>query len=301
LKAEETALVFDVQRFSIHDGPGIRTVVFFKGCGMKCVWCQNPEAVQPRVELAYYEERCLSGCRECVDVCPDDALRSARSQRVDFDRCTLCGKCVDVCPTEALVRVGRETSARELFEEVVKDLPFFQASNGGVTFSGGEPVLHSAFLRTFLPRLRRAGIHVALETAGHYAFDLLQPLLPFVDLILFDLKVMDAARHERLTSQGNDFIHANLKRLLAAPAPLSIRMPVVPGSNTDDANLEATAAFLTGLGVDEITLLPYNHFWEAKLPRLNTGRTALGVSPPEPAYYQALSGKFARRGLRVQI
>jgi pyruvate formate lyase activating enzyme len=301
LRAENTALVFDVQRFSIHDGPGIRTVVFFKGCAMKCVWCQNPEAVQPTVELAYYEERCLHGCRLCVDVCPDDALRDAVSQRLDFDLCTLCGKCVDVCPAEALVRVGREASADELFEEVVKDLPFYQSSSGGVTFSGGEPVLHSAFLRSFLPRLRPAGIHVALETAGHYTFDLLEPLLPFVDLVLFDLKVMDGARHELLTSRGNDLIHANLRRLLDGETPLSVRMPVIPGSNTDDADLEALAVFLTRLGVDEITLLPYNHLWEAKLPRLNTARTTLGISPPEPAYYRDLSEKLAGRGVRAKF
>ena len=240
----DTAVVFDVQRFSIHDGPGIRTVIFFKGCAMDCVWCQNPEAVDAAPELAYYPERCLVGCVACVAACPETALRAAITDRVDWTRCTVCGDCVAVCPADALRVVGREWTADDLLVEVARDHRFYEASGGGITLSGGEPVLHSAFLQEFLPLARLRGLHVALETAGLYPFALLAPLLPLVDLVLFDLKVMDASTHQRLTAQDNDQILSNLRRLCAAGPPLDVRMPVVPDTNTDDANVAATARFL---------------------------------------------------------
>ena len=293
----DTAVVFDVQRFSIHDGPGIRTVIFFKGCAMDCVWCQNPEAVQAAPELAYYPERCLVGCIDCVTACPEVALRQHIDDRVDWARCTVCGKCVDVCPADALRVVGREWTVDDLLVEVSRDHRFFDASGGGITLSGGEPVLHSAFLQEFLPMARLRGLHIALETAGLYPFALLAPLLPLVDLVLFDLKVMDTSTHQRLTAQDNEQIHANLRALCAAGPPLDVRMPVVPDTNTDDANVAATARFLAELDVRQLTLLPYNHLWEAKLPRLRTARRPLGLTPPEPAFYAELSARFAAHGV----
>lgn len=295
------AVVFDVQRFSVHDGPGIRTVVFFKGCGLACAWCQNPEALRAAPELAYYADRCLEGCTLCVPLCPEQALRDARAERVDFARCTACGACVDACPSGALRQIGRRIGVDGLLAELLRDRPFYEASGGGVTFSGGEPVLHAAFLADLLPRARSEGLHLALETSGHYPFALLEPLLPWLDLVLYDLKVMDPAAHARLTGHDNAHVHDNLRRLLARGAPVEVRMPVVPGSNTDEDNVAATARLLAGLGVGAITLLPYNHLWEAKLPRLGTARRPLGIRPPDPGFYAALQRTFARHGLAAQL
>jgi pyruvate formate lyase activating enzyme len=293
----ERGIVFDVQRFSIHDGPGIRTVVFLKGCAMNCAWCQNPEAVRPLPELAYYADRCLAGCSECVPACPERALRPDRAARVDWARCTVCGECIDVCPANALVRVGRSVSAPELLAEVLRDRQFFDVSGGGLTLSGGEPLVQPRFLNTFLPLAKGAGLHVALETAGYYPFSALESLLPFVDLVLFDIKVIDSEEHARWTGRDNRLVHDNLRALVARTVALEIRLPVVPGVNTESDHVAATAAFLCQLGVPRLTLLPYNHFWEAKLPRLATDRRPLGITVPDGAYYTALCQAFRREGI----
>jgi len=295
------AIVFDVQRFSIHDGPGIRTVVFFKGCGLSCIWCQNPEAMRAAPELAYYEARCLESCSLCVDVCPEDAIRPQRSARVDFELCTACGKCALACPSSALRCIGRPITTPELLEEVLRDRTFYEASGGGVTLSGGEPVLHSAFLQELLSLARVEGLHAAIETGGAYPFALLAPLLPHLDLVLFDVKLAGAERHAHYTGRENAEILDNLGRLLREDVPVEVRMPVVPGCNTDDENVAATARLVSGLGVSAITLLPYNHLWEAKLPNLGTQRAPLGVRPPEHDFYLRLQADFARHGLDARL
>jgi pyruvate formate lyase activating enzyme len=295
------AIVFDVQRFSIHDGPGIRSVVFFKGCGLSCIWCQNPEAMRAAPELAYYEARCLEDCALCVDVCPEDAIRPQRSGRVDFGRCTACGKCALACPSSALRCIGRSLTAPELLEEVLRDRTFYQTSGGGVTFSGGEPLLHSAFLQELLRLVRVEGLHAAIETGGAYPFALLEPLLPHTDLVLFDVKLAHAQRHARYTGRENGEILDNLGRLLRTDVCVEVRMPVVPGFNTDDENIAATARLVSGLGVGRVTLLPYNHLWEAKLPNLGTSRGPLGVRPPDGDFYVRLQADFARHGLEARL
>lgn len=296
-----TATVFDIQRFSIHDGPGIRTAIFFKGCSLACAWCQNPEAVGLQPEMAYYAERCIPGCSACQNVCPEHALRSDRDGRLDFSRCSVCGRCVDVCPGDALRVVGRSITIDELLAEVLRDKPFYAASGGGITLSGGEPALHAPFLRTFLPLARAEGLHVVLETAGCYPARLLDELVPLLDAILFDLKVIDAEAHRRLTTRDNAPILANLAHLLARGAPVTVRMPVVPGHNTDPVNVAATAALLRQLGVRDLTLLRYNHLWEAKLPRLAGNREPLGLSPPPDSLYEALIATFARHGVAAEL
>lgn len=296
-----TATVFDIQRFSIHDGPGIRTVVFFKGCSLACSWCQNPEAVRLQPEMAYYEERCIPGCSTCEDVCPEQAVGSERHGRLDFARCTVCGRCVEACPGDAIRLVGRRVTVEDLLAEVLRDQPFYAASGGGVTLSGGEPALHAPFLQVFLPAAREAGLHIVLETAGCYPSRLLDALLPLVDRVLFDLKVIDAEAHRRLTTRDNAPILANLAYLLARGAPVTVRMPVVPGYNTDPVNVAATAALLRQLGLREITLLRYNHLWEAKLPRLGDDRAPLGIVPPPDSLYESLVATFARHGVTAAV
>jgi pyruvate formate lyase activating enzyme len=299
--ASHQAIVFDVQRFSIHDGPGIRTVVFFKGCSLACAWCQNPEAKQASPELAYYEEHCLPGCTRCLGVCPEQALGPDRAKRVDFARCTACGKCVEVCPGKALRSIGRSWTALELLGSVLRDRTFYQTSGGGITLSGGEPVLHASFLREFLPLAQGEGLHVAVETCGAYPFALLAPLLPYLDLVLFDVKAADPLRHYRYTGQDNRQILQNLGQLVRREVPVEVRMAVIPGWNSDAQNVAATARVLRELGVVRLRLLPYNHLWEAKLPRLGTARAPLRILPPEEGVYAALQDAFAQHGVFAQV
>lgn len=296
-----SAPVFDIQRFSIHDGPGIRSVVFFKGCSLACAWCHNPEAVRPRPELAYYSERCIEDCDECVGVCPQGALGTRRVARADFSRCTVCDRCADACPAEALVLIGRDMTPDELLEAVLRDRPFYERSGGGVTLSGGEPVLQADFLRHFLPLARSAGLHLALETAGSYPSDRLVPLLPHLDLILFDLKLADPERHARWTGRDNRLVLATLRELLALGAPVRARLPVVPGINTGAEEIAGMATLLDEFGLRDLELLPYNHLWEAKLPRLATERVALGITPPAPDLYTRLRQQFAAAGIDAHL
>lgn len=297
----DEAIVFDVQRFSLHDGPGIRSVVFFKGCGLACVWCQNPEAIRAAPQLAYSAERCVEGCTRCLSLCQENALRDGRVQRVDFTRCTGCGDCVIDCPSAALRMIGRRTTVDALLEEVLRDRAFYEASGGGITLSGGEPVLQAAFLRAFLPTAKREGLHVVLETSGRYPFDLLEPLLPFLDLVLFDVKVTDPVAHRRLTGHDNVQILENLRALLTRGVPTQVRMPVVPGWNDDDANVAATARLLGELHAGELLLLPYNPLWEAKLPRIGARERALGLRPPDEASYAGLCQAFSAHGQMARL
>ncbi|NVB39740.1 glycyl-radical enzyme activating protein [Pseudenhygromyxa sp. WMMC2535] len=277
----DRAVVFDVQRFCVHDGPGIRTVVFFKGCHLSCVWCQNPEGKRHAPELAYHADRCLPGCRACLDACPEGALLDQIQARVNWQACTHCGRCVEPCPSAALDMVGLTRSGEDLLAEVLADAPFHASSGGGLTLSGGEPVLHGRFLAEFLPTAKAAGLHVTLETSGHYPFTLLEPLLDHLDLILFDVKAGGEARHLELVGQPTQTIDANLAEVLAraragGPA-VEVRMPIVPGLNDGDDALAGLLDRLRPLGVEAITLLPYNHLWEAKLGYLESERAPLGL------------------------
>lgn len=297
----DEAIVFDIQRFSIHDGPGIRTTVFFKGCALACAWCHNPEALHAAPEIIYDAERCLEGCDSCRDVCPMDAIRPERVDRVDFARCTGCGDCVDPCPSAALRLIGRSWNVPDLLAAVLRDRAFYESSGGGVTFSGGEPVLQHLFLRELLPRLRDEGLHVAIETCGAYPFELLEPLLAWIDLVLYDVKVIDPVCHARFTTRDNARILENLAELSRRDVPIELRMPVVPGWNTDSANLQATASLLSELGVPSLTLLPYNHFWEAKLPRLGTDQQPLRIRTPDDDFYSRLREEFESHGIQIRI
>ncbi|MCA9523021.1 MAG: glycyl-radical enzyme activating protein [Myxococcales bacterium] len=269
------ATIFDVQRFCLHDGPGIRTVVFFKGCTLRCVFCQNPESIDPRPEMAFYPERCIE-CRACLDVCPRDAIREGDVERIDWSSCDACGRCAALCPAEALRQIGRRVSASQLLAEVLADRAFFDSSGGGLTLSGGEPVLQSDFLAAFLPLCKTKGLHVLLETAGNYRFEKIERLLEWIDELFFDFKFPDSASYERYSGSHSRHIEENLERLAARQRPrLTVRIPLIPGLNTTDDRIDAFAARLRQLGIARVALLDYNHLWEAKLPRLHTERKPL--------------------------
>lgn len=239
------ATIFDIQRFSIHDGPGIRTAVFLKGCSLRCFWCHNPESISPRPEVQFYAQRC-DQCGECLTWCP--ACAQVDGQIVfDRERCAVCGECANFCFTEALTIVGRAMSVEEVMAEARHDRAFYETSGGGVTLSGGEPVLQSAFARALLARCRAEGIHTALETAGNYPWSLLQPLLPHTNLVMMDIKHHDPARHRAATGVANERILENARRLAAADVPLLFRTPVVPTVNDTRDDLAAIARLVEGL------------------------------------------------------
>ncbi|MBU2489177.1 MAG: glycyl-radical enzyme activating protein [Proteobacteria bacterium] len=273
-QSEPRGLIFDIQRFCLHDGPGIRTTVFFKGCALACAWCQNPESISPKPQIAWYAERC-TGCLTCAGACPKGAILTPPGQRVDFSLCDGCGACAAVCPREALVSVGRRVTASQLLDELMKDVDFYRSSGGGVTLSGGEPLLQAGFLADFLPQAREAGLHLALETSGACRARDLTTLAPMFDLLYFDMKFMDPAGHRKWTGRDNRGILAAFTRLARSHPGLVARMPVVPGIQDTDENLERTANFLKKCGKQEIHLLPYHPLGEAKIPRLAPGLAPL--------------------------
>lgn len=292
------ATLVDVQRFCLHDGPGIRTTVFFKGCPLRCRWCQNPEAIRPGAEMAFYAERCV-GAGSCASVCPEDAILPGPDRRIDVDRCTACGACAEACDHRALRLVGRRMDVDTLVAEVLKDRHFHVDSGGGVTLSGGEPMVHAPFLAQLLPRLKAHDVHVVLQTCGVFPWRHMAPLLAHLDLVQFDLKHMDHEVHRRLTGAGNRAILDNFRRLATSPVPVQPRMPVIPGHNDDPDNIEATARFLLEQGHDRLHCLAHHHLGEAKLPRIAPVLEPLHLSNLDPQELDVVARRFTQEGVHV--
>jgi pyruvate formate lyase activating enzyme len=279
------AVVFDIQRYSVHDGPGIRTVVFFKGCPLRCQWCQNPESMQRRPELGFLPDRCI-GSRNCEKTCPEEAtLRGAK--RIDRARCTMCGACVETCHAEALRLIGEELAEDELIAEVSRDRPFYEDSAGGVTLSGGEPLLQIDFLEGFCSRCREEGLSLAVETCGAVPFDSFRRILPFVDLILYDVKAIDPSLHKAWTGSNNESILSNLE-------------PIVPSYTALTANLNQIAAHLEG-AFPEVHLLPYHRWGESKRELIDSPQPSLQLDPPSEDEMEAPRKIFEGRGILVRI
>lgn len=269
----QRALVLNVERMSTEDGPGIRTTVFVKGCSLACRWCHNPESISPRPQVVWSEWKCI-GCRTCVSVCPEGAIadRGAGGIHTDRDRCQACGTCVEACPSTARERLGVERDAAEVAAEVAKDRAYFEPSGGGVTVSGGEPAMRAPFVEELLARCRELGLHTALDTCGMCAEAVLLGMARHADLVLYDLKLIDPARHEELTGHRNERILANLEALVgASPATVWIRTPLVPGATAGEDNVAGIGRFIAGrLGgrVVRWELCAFNNLCRDKYRRL---------------------------------
>jgi len=292
------AVVFDIQRYSVHDGPGIRTVVFFKGCPLRCQWCQNPEALNRRPEIGFLAERCI-GSRNCEAACQEAAILRG-PKRIDRTLCTVCGACVETCHAEALRMVGEEFEEDELLEEVSRDRPFYEDSGGGVTISGGEPLLQIEFVERFCARCREAGLSVTVETCGAVPFDSFERILPFIDLVLYDVKAIDPSLHESWTGSKNAAILSNLERLRRSEIPVIPRVPIVPNHTALRSNLDQIASHLEDF-FPEVHLLPYHRWGESKRDLVDSPQPSLHLEPPDDEEMKTIGKIFEDKGIAVRI
>jgi len=296
--------IFDIKRFAVHDGPGIRTTIFFKGCPLHCLWCHNPESIDCGPELIVRSARC-SRCHSCLKACPKKAISPGPGNDpvvVDRSRCDLCGKCVEACMYDALAIVGRRVTVGELVEEAALDSVFYEQSGGGVTLSGGEPLAQPAFAIALLEGLKARGFHTALDTSGLAKEKDLARAVEFSDLILYDLKMMDAAAHRRYTNAGNERILENLRRLDHYGKPVRIRIPLVAGVNDGEANIAASIEFLKTLSsVQRVDLLKYHRGGQEKYKNLDKQACFQIFEPPSEKRAEAIRRAFADAGLNVSF
>jgi len=295
-------LVSNIQRYSVSDGPGIRTTVFLKGCPLACRWCHNPESMASRTQLILRDDRCI-GCGECLAVCEAEAItRGASGLATDRARCAGCGRCVEVCHAGARELVGREMSVREVVEEVSRDRVFYERSGGGVTFSGGEPFHQPGFLLSLLKASRAEGVHAAADTSGYVPQEVLRQAAGLVDLYLFDLKTLDDARHRDFTGVSNRLILENLRWLAGHHNTVIVRVPIIPDFNDDVAEIRRIGTFVAGIpGLDEIHLLPYHRSGIDKYRRLGLQYDMEGAGEPRPEKLEELAVEMRLHVARVVI
>ncbi|TAL35411.1 MAG: glycyl-radical enzyme activating protein [Spirochaetes bacterium] len=268
----KTPLVLEIRGNSLDDGPGIRSVVFFKGCPLSCAWCHNPESKSVHEEIAYDARECV-GCDTCIPLCGRNALSRKNAGFIDRKKCDLCFACAQACPSGALARVGREMSVGEITEALLRDKPFYDTSGGGVTLSGGEPALFIEFVSALLAMLRKKRVHTLIETSGFFDYsNFAQRVLSNVDAIYFDIKLIDESTHWKYAGVPNARILENFRRLLADAARAKVellpRTPLVPGITDTDSNLTGIADFLAGLGVKKAALMQYNPLWHDKAAKI---------------------------------
>ena len=274
LHVRHKPLIFDIHHFALDDGPGIRTTVFMKGCPLSCIWCHNPESMKSCREIAFYPQLCIN-CGDCKTVCPEGAISLEQADRIIRDRCTACGKCAEECPTTALKIVGKHYSVSNLIEILLSDHIFYETSKGGVTFSGGEPTLYMDYVGEVMKELKANNVHIAIETSGMFNLgEFRTKLLPYINLIYYDIKLYDPCKHEQYTGKSNKQILSNLADLVKEPNVRIIpRLPLVPKITATNDNLTQIARFLKSAGITTYEFLPYNPGGIAK-------RIAIGKNIP---------------------
>jgi pyruvate formate lyase activating enzyme len=317
MKKQLTGRVYDIQGFSVQDGPGIRTTIFLKGCPLRCPWCHSPESQQFHAQLSWIAMRCLGldQCGKCIDACPKHGITpgkvvrhpttQAEIRHVQINRslCDNCGACASACYPKALCICGTDYTVEEVVQRVCKDKPFYEHSGGGVTISGGEPLSQPAFTLQLLKRLKECGIHTALDTTGFVQYETLESALPNTDLFLYDLKHMDSEQHRIVVGVPNEQILENAGRIAKAGAKMQIRIPIIPDFSDATENIRKTGLFCKSLGdaVTMIQLLPYHNLGVMKYQRLDDGKRVLEVEPPLDAAVGALKGILESLGLPVTV
>jgi pyruvate formate lyase activating enzyme len=292
-------IVSDIQRFSIHDGPGIRTLVFMKGCPLRCPWCSNPETQFRDAEIAFFEHRCI-GCGRCVSVCHSSAIGEIGV--IEREKCDLCGDCLAACPSKAIRRIGETMSTDQICAEVMNDELFYKNSGGGVTFSGGEPLSQPDFLISTMARLQKAGIHVAIETSGYSDWSVLRKVSEKTDLFYYDIKILDSRRHVTVLGVDNAIILENLSKLSDLRKEIIIRIPIVPGYTDDEDNVTGLMKFAASLKrVHKIELLPFHNYGKKKYNSLGRHYTLEGLGTVERHDLDPIVKKGARLGLDIAV
>lgn len=292
------ANIFDIKHFAVHDGPGIRTTVFFKGCPLKCQWCHNPESIRKKKQLGYLTHKCV-GCGKCVVACPQGAHTFTNEGIHTFDRekCIACGECVKACPASALSLYGKEAELQAVLDELLEDKDFYESSEGGVTLSGGECLMQPDFCAELLKRLKENGIHTAVDTCGFVSKDAIDKILPYTDLFLYDMKAFDEKVHVKCTSRSNKTILENLKHIDDCGAEIEIRIPFVPHYNSDQ--IEKIAGFLSVLkNITKVKVLPYHNYAGTKYKSLDMPDT-LPKKLPEDSEIKAAERILETYGLTI--
>ncbi|MHC6178919.1 trans-4-hydroxy-L-proline dehydratase activase [Clostridium sp. JNZ X4-2] len=291
----------NIQKYSIHDGPGIRTTVFLKGCPLNCWWCHNPESQKSGLEIMFFKEKC-KGCGLCLEKCPQKAIEFVDGYPVTDERkCTLCGKCSDFCTSNAREIVGKEMAVKDLMKEIIKDEVFYDESNGGVTFSGGEPLIHADYLNNVLKACKNRGIHTTIDTSGYADWQQFEKIIDNTDLFLFDIKHMSNEKHFKYMGVGNTVILENLKKLSERGSNIYVRMPIIAGVNDDDENIDAAVDFISKLNIIQVNLLPYHKMGMDKYRRLNRKYKLSGLETPWDKVMNKIADKFKKAGIKIKI
>jgi len=274
-------VIFNIERYAVHDGPGIRTIVFLSGCRLRCLWCANPEGQELKPQLTFFSDKC-TGCLKCLSLCPNKAIKQINGKIImDWNRCTRCLKCVEVCPNEARKNLTKLMTSKEVLEEVIKDIPFYRRSNGGVTLSGGDPLIQVDFASEILRLCQEKKIHTAIETSGFADWDYFAKVIKYTNFIFFDIKHMDSKKHKYGTGVSNKKILENLRRVSNLGKTIIIRITIIPNFNDSEKNIEDTAKFIKNLrNIIKVELLPYHKLGVIKYERIGKTYLLKDVDPP---------------------
>ncbi len=295
------ANIFNIQKFSVHDGPGIRTTVFFKGCPLKCLWCHNPESQYINTQILYDRDKCAL-CGTCEKICPKKAIKIENSLlTTDEAKCDCCGQCVIYCIQGARQIAGKEYTVDDVLKEVLKDRVFYEKSSGGVTLSGGEPLIHIDFVEELLKKLKDNNIHTAVDTCGAVSFDNLKRAAEYTDVFLYDIKLMDDEKHLEFTGMSNKLILENLKKVSEIHKNINLRMPIIEGVNGDEEHIIKTIEFIEGLNISKVNLLPYHDIAKHKYKKLGKVYEDDRMSKPSDEKMQKFKEMFENKGYKAKI
>lgn len=285
-------IVYNIQRYCIHDGPGIRTTVFLKGCPLECVWCHNPEGLSQKKEILFNPQRCAY-CKMCIKICPHKAIATDKGKpQIKRTLCKTCGKCISICPSYALELKGRTMASEDIVKEITKDSVFYEQSGGGVTFSGGEPLYQGEFLAELLKLCKKKGLHTAVDTSGYSKWEVFESIIPFTDLFLYDLKFSGSQKHKKYTGVPNKSILENLKNLAKTKAEIIVRIPVIPGINDDSKNITETGNILSKLKIKNFDILTYHETASDKYTALGKNYKLKNTKKPNSQTIEKITEKI---------